>query len=440
MRAWRGRVGGLSVIAALVVSGGTAGSVTLPATERVSVDVTGGDADAASSDAATSGTGRFVAFVSAASDLVPDDGNGVHDVFVRDLATGVTARVSVDAQGGDAEWGGRSPSISADGRLVAFISFSSDLVPGDGNGQVDVFVRDLRAGTTRRVSLDAHGSEPDGNSYLPALSPDGRFVGFVSDATDLVVDDGNGARDVFLVDLVTGETTRVSVDRQGADGNDGSGGQGPSISAGGRYVAFDSSASDLVPGDGNGRQDVFVRDMATGRTRRASVDMGGGDPDALSFGPAITADGRHVAFDSMATDLVPDGHDVDIRVNVYVRDLVAGTTTKVSVDSEGGHADGHSQAPSISADGRYVAFDSTATDLAPPAGANPGRKDVFVRDLAAGTTTMVSTDHTGANPNAASWEPAISGDGRYVAFTSDALRMVAGDRNGLSDVFSRRLS
>src|SRR5262245_37962878 len=203
----------------------------------------------------------------------------------------------------------------------------------------------------KEASVDRRGLDPPGESWVPSVSPDGRYVAFHSFARNLVVGDGNGLVDVFVRDLVAGTTVRASVDDAGGDAN------GPSyyasISADGRFVAFMSFASDLVPGDGNGVPDVFVRDLVAGTTVRASVDALGGDPDGDSTTPAITPDGRYVAFASSANDLVPGDHNGSF--DVFVRDLMAGTTARVSVDVGGRDTNGNSYQAAITPDGSFVA-------------------------------------------------------------------------------------
>jgi Tol biopolymer transport system component len=282
-------------------------------------------------------------------------------------------RVSVDIGGGDPNGSSFGGSISADGRYVAFESTASDLVAGDGNGLTDVFVRDLLVDATARVSVDIGDSDPDGAGYRPSISGDGRFVTFESVASDLVPGDGNLSRDVFVRDLVMPATRRVSVDTGDGDANGAS--SAASMSADGRYVAFQSVASDLVLGDGNGVTDVFVRNLASQTTIRASVDTQGGDAELGGTWPSIDAHGKHVAFSSFSSDLVPgDGCCSD----VFVRDISAGTTTRASVDTEGGDPNGDSQRAAISGLGRYVAFDSYASDLV--VGYDPtGQLDVFIR-------------------------------------------------------------
>jgi Tol biopolymer transport system component len=401
-----------------------------PRTVRATVDTGGGDSNGNSSTA-SSARELAVAFESLASDLVVGDGNGDRDVFVRDLAAGTTVRASVDIAGGDPNGASSDPSLSADGQFVAFSSSASDLVPGDGNGTDDIFVRDLVAGTTIRASVDVAGGDPNGSSFSPSISPDGGLVAFASSASDLVPGDGNGGSDVFLRELAAGITTRVSVDTGGGDPNGSS--EAPAINATGRFVAFHSFASDLVSGDGNFATDVFVRDLVAGPTIRASVDTAGGDPDGSSLSPSISDTGRFVAFQSIASDLVPgDGNGA---TDVFVRDLRAGLTTRASVDTAGGDANSASQSASIDAAGRRVAFDSFASDLV--VGDGNGATDVFIRNVATGTTIRASVDTAGGDPDGFSDSPSISPTGRFVSFQSGASDLVPGDGNRLIDIFAR---
>src|SRR5690606_33451585 len=228
--------------------------------------------------------GRYVAFTSGASNLVGGDTNGVSDVFVHDRRTGRTTLVSRSTAGVQGNNFSTGAAISADGRYVAFGSFASNLVPGDTNGTWDVFVHDRQTGVTTRVSVDSNGTEGNLPSSSPAISADGRFVAFQSDSTNLVPNDSNAATDVFLHDRQTGSTVRASIAANGADPNGSS--TGASLSATGRFIAFGSSASNLVPGDTNAAGDVFVYDRQTGTTSRVSVNssrvQGNGDSGAAS--------------------------------------------------------------------------------------------------------------------------------------------------------------
>jgi Tol biopolymer transport system component len=381
-----------------------------------------------------SADGRYVAFWSYATNLVPGNTNAYSDIFVRNRQTGTTERVSIDSAGVEGNNASLSPSISADGRYVAFQSYATNLVPGDTNGYPDIFVRDRQSGLTSLVSIDSAGAQGNGGSYSPSLSADGRFVAFWSEASNLVPVDANGTRDIFVRDRQSGRTSLVSVDSTGAQANGES--LSPSISADGRFVAFESRATNLVPGDSNASRDVFVRDRQGGVTTRVSVDSAGAEVVYDSTGPSISADGRYVAFQSDATNLVPG--DTNGYPDIFVRDRQVARTIRVSVDSAGAQGNGPSglsPAVSISADGRHVLFASAATNLVP--GDTNATADVFVHDLRSGQTRRVSVDTGGMEGNSYSYPGTISSDGRWATFGSPATNFVPGDTNGYPDVFVR---
>jgi Tol biopolymer transport system component len=342
----------------------------------------------ASVSAVLTADGRYVAFASEATNLVAGDTNIFRDIFVRDLSTGKTERVSVHTDGTEAVNGhSSSPSISADGRYVAFESQALNLVGGDTNGFLDIFVHDREKHTTIRVNVSTEKYQAlGGQSYHPSISGDGRYVVFVSDATNLVPGDTNKVPDIFVHDRVKGTTKRVSVASDGAEGIGGASTQ-PAISADGRYVAFVSEATNLVPGDTNGLADIFVHDMDKGTTERVNVATGGAQTvGGHSFYPALSADGRLVAFLSDAANLVPK--DTNGSWDIFVHDRQTGTTERLSVASNGTQGDAGSARPSISADGRYVAFESGASNLVPDD--TNGVVDIFVHDRQTKKTARVS--------------------------------------------------
>ena len=355
-------------------------------TERVSVASDGTEGNNSSSGPAISADGRHVAFNGTASNLVPGDTNWDNDIFVHDRATGATQWVSMASDGTEANGFSLAPSMSSDARYVAFLSGASNLVPGDTNGRNDVFVHDRETGVTERVSVASGGTEGDGYSEWPSVSADGRYVAFQSGASNLVPGDTNLAADVFVHDRETGTTERVSVASDGAQGSgvcpivsaarDCVSSQIPAISADGRHVAFQSAAANLIPGDTNAHWDVFVHDRETGTTERVSVASDGADGNDGSFNPAISADGRHVAFEGLASNLIPG--DSISTYDVFVHDRATGTTERVSVASDGTEGNIWSVVPAISADGRHVAFGSFAANLVP--GDTNAHWDVLVRD------------------------------------------------------------
>jgi Tol biopolymer transport system component len=412
-----------------------------PITARVNVSTVGGQARGSTYGAALSADGRFVAFASAANTLVPNDRNGQIDVFVRDLLTSRTTRVSVSSAGAESNGASGKPSISADGHIVAFPSNATNLVRGDTNGTQDIFVRDLSSGTTRRVSIGTAG-ESNGSSLAPVVSADGRMVAFSSDASNLVPDDKNGTMDVFVADLLRRRTIRVSVGRHGESHGRS---EVSSITAHGAIVAFRSFAPNLVPGDTNGLADVFVRTWRTGATERVNVSSAGAQANGVTFRGNLSANGRFVGFRSRADNLVPD--DTNDALDVFVVDIATHHTRRISVSTDGAEADARrvheyvrdnkfASRPFLSADGRYAAFTSRAANLVPADG--NGLPDVFVYDLRTGRTVRVSTPRQGRDANGASLVSGITADGQLVLFQSFANNLVPRDTNGRKDVFVRR--
>jgi Tol biopolymer transport system component len=412
-------------------------------TTRVSVNSAGASGNPCSGCSSNlpisiSATGRFVAFSDNAPNLVEGDRNFRYDVFVRDRVRGQTTRVSVGSAGAEANDDSFFPSISANGRFVAFLSFASNLVPGDTNHRPDVFVRDRKRGQTTRVSVNSAGEEAnDGSIWLPAISDNGRVVAFFSRSTNLVPNDHNGIADFFVRDLKRDETTRVSVSSAEAEQAPGTGAEElgivPAISHNGRFVAFFSASPNLVPNDRNDTDDIFVRDRKRGETTRVSVSSTGAEGNDTSlFYPSISANGRFVAFTSWASNLVAgdeNGHAED----VFVRDRKRGVTTRVRENNRSGGL--YSGIPSISANGRFVAFESPAPDLVK--GDRNQAVDVFLRDRKRGKTTLLSVSSEGTQGNSDSSFPAISANGHFVAFSSLASNLVAGDRHNTADTFVR---
>ncbi|MBI3930042.1 MAG: hypothetical protein HY319_31170 [Armatimonadetes bacterium] len=406
----------------------------------------------------TSANGAITSFHSPLNNLVAGD-TGFVDVFVRDVAAGVTERVSVTNAGGQPNHDSVRGGLSPNGRFVVFASRASNLVAGDTNGRPDIFVRDRQLGTTTIISVASDESLSNGDATLggvtesAGVTDDGRFVVFENTASNLAGTDTNGVRDVFMRDTQAPGTTELISVKAGGGNQAGNGVSfWASMSNDARYVAFESSASDLVAGDTNGVIDCFVRDRQTGTTVRISVSSGGVEGDKRSVRPFISANGRFVAFLSDATNLVPG--DTNGGFDVFVRDLVNGTTSRVSVATGGGQSAGGGlwnppEAPanyllccSISGDGRYVSFDSTASDLvAGDTNRVPPRSgiDSFVHDRLTQQTIRVSLGPTGNEANHDAGVPCISDDGRYVVFTSLASNLTVPAQPGfLFDVFRSR--
>jgi Tol biopolymer transport system component len=399
-------------------------------TRLVSVGTDGTQGNDNSDSPSLSADGRYVAFSSDASNLVSDDTNDTYDIFVYDTVANTTRRVSVGDNGIQANEGSYLPSISADGRYVAFVSGASNLVSGDTNGESDIFVYDTVANTTRIVSVGDNGIQANFFSFDPSISADGRYVAFYSYASNLVSGDTNNRDDIFVYDTVANTTRIVSVDDNGTQGIGGS--FSPSLSADGRYVAFQSDASNLVSGDTNGTYDIFVYDRVANTTRIVSVDDNGTQGNGDSFSPSLSADGRYVAFVSKASNLVSG--DTNNRDDIFIYDTVANTTRIVSVDDNGTQGNNTSYSPSLSADGRYVAFQSAASNLV--SDDTNDTYDIFVYDTVANSTRIVSVGDNGTQGNDFSGGfPSISANGRYVAFNSYASNLVNGDTNNATDIF-----
>jgi Tol biopolymer transport system component len=435
------------LLAATILAGALAipaAAASPPTTTRVSVSSAGAQADRDTYAAAISADGRYVVLNSIARNLVPGDTNDASDVFVHNRVSGQTTRISVSTGGLQGNGSSDSAAMSANGRYIVFASTASNLVDGDTNHASDVFLHDQASGVTTRLSVSRSGRQANGPSAMPAISADGRYVAFQSFASNLVRGDTNGLTDAFVRDLATGKTTRVSLTSRGRQARCNIGyceSTEPVLSEHGRYVAFQSSATNLVRHDTNRLGDVFVRDRRTGKTTRMSVDsrgrQGGGDrTNNGSNAPAISGNGRYVVFHSADSNLVRG--DTNGVFDIFVHDRRTGRTTRVSVSSSGAQANQESLgAVSISSDGRYIAFTSLASNLV--AGDANEITDVFLRDDAAGTTTLASLGQAGNQGDDASSATgvAFSANDRYLAFSSWAANLVVGDTNIVADAFVR---
>ncbi|HZS62006.1 MAG TPA: hypothetical protein VFA43_22230 [Gemmatimonadaceae bacterium] len=437
--------------------------------------------------------GRFVLFDSSATDLAPNDINGYQDVFVRDLVSGTTTLVSVNRAGsgtGDSESAGIA--ISANGRFVLFESFAIDLVDVRSKRRLNVFVRDLKAGTTSLVSVNRAGTAAArGLSGGLALSPSGRFAVFISNSTNLTRNDKDdlfdlfvrdtkaqktalvsveltdkpserlrsipdqdgrfvlfngaghytpygtpGGGGIYVRDLRTATTTLVTLDREGTAGANGYS-DAVAMTPNGRFVLFDSQASDLVKNDSGFGFDAFVRDVTKETATLVSVNRTGTGPaNGESNARGISSGGRFVVFGSRATDLVDN--DSNESPDVYVRDMATSITSLVSVNLSGTSSGVLALPQAISSNGRFVLFGSWANDLVPVDGNT--NFDVFVRDLRSQTTTLVTMNRMGAGgANHSSGPVAISRNGRFVLFNSYATDLIATDTTPAQNVFVRRM-
>lgn len=394
--------------------------------------VTGGNLDSM----AISADGRYVVFASSATNLVPNDTNAWNDIFLRDRLLNTTVRVNVGAGGVEANQTSANPTISRDGRYIAYESAATNLVSTATSGN-QTFRYDTLASSTAHVSRSTGGAQGNSSSTNPVISNDGRYVAFMSLATNLVTGDTNARSDAFRRDVTSNVTIRVSVSNAGGQGNQTeTREQGPSISGDGRYVLFRSNATNLVTGDTNAASDLFVRDVTGATTGRISLTNAGGQANSSSSMGRISNDGRYVAFFSLSTNLVAG--DTNSAEDVFVRDRTLSTTARVSVSNSGIQTPAGelgSNAPSISDDGRYVVFTSYATNLV--AGDTNGVADTFMRDRSGNTTTRVSVSNTGVQGDDYHNMGVISGNGLFVGFVSSSTNLVTNGYNGLSQAFVR---
>lgn len=396
--------------------------------EKVSVHTNGTAANSVSQGSFISSDGRYVVFESSASNLVSDDTNNRTDIFLRDRDNGTTIRISVDNNGVEGNANSSNPAISADGRYVVFSSHASNLIAGDTNSTFDIFLYDIQADTLERVSLDSGGLEGNDSSSGPSISSDGRYVAFESSATNFVAGDTNATSDIFVKDRQTGAIDRVSVSSAGLEANSLS--SRSNISANGEYVVFQSLASNLVDVDGGG-YDIFVRDLQNSTTERVSISADGGvlnttyvynissngryipmvftytipyagnidrvfyydrDTDTMhrvstdisgfggnasSFGPFISSDGQYIVFHSMATNLVND--DTNGVTDLFLYNMNTSVIERISVNDVGVQGSGTVSLPSISSDGSFVTFRSSDTNIV--SGDTNGFADIFVLRL-----------------------------------------------------------
>ena len=417
----------------LPASPASATSQKIPVTALISVATTGTTGSGASVGSALSYQGNFVAFASSANNLVAGDTNGVDDVFVRTTLAATTQRVSVSTAGVPGNGDSDQPSISFDGRYVAFRSAATNLVPGDTNGKTDIFLRDLRNKTTTRVSVTNNGAgqTTGGDASQPTVSDDGTLVSFQSGSPNVVDFDLNNKTDVFVRDIPGNSTDIVTVTSNEVALN--AGGDAPAMSGNGRYVVFQSGTTQ-VGVDTNGFQDIFLRDRALGTTERVSIASNGDPSDGDSYFPTVSGDGRYVAFQSMAKDLTP-AVDAPNDFDVFRRDRSAVTTELVSRTDADQPGNKGGTGPAISSDGNLVAFSSDSTNLV--SGDTNARTDVFVRNMSATTTVRSSVKTAGGQLDELTFGPSISPDGSAVSFPTLSAQGYDKDTNNTFDVYLR---
>ncbi len=403
-----------------------------PETWRISINETVEQANNSSSTPQVSATGQFVVYSSHASNLVKNDSNQSDDIFVYDQATKKHTRVSVNSEGEQANGGSWSPSISANGRYIVFHSVASNLVPNDTNKAIDIFLHDRMKGKTTRVNLNQKGEQANDHSYYATISANGNHIAFQSTASNLVEQDTNKKSDIFVFKRTTGVLSRISVNSDGEQADNYS--YSASISADGRYIAFGSTASNLLSMHGNKKHNkghIFVHDQHTATTTQVSINRHGQPANSYSYYPSISGDGQSIAFRSEATNLV-DNDDNGFS-DSFVYDLQHRTITRVNVSSLGQQANSETRDPVMSANGRYVVFQSNADNLV--ADDDNHIADIFVHDRQTGTTRRVNISCSGKQANDVSYTPSLSEQGTYIVYTSDATNLGVGDSNKERDIF-----
>ncbi|MEL7228481.1 MAG: hypothetical protein AAGK38_01040 [Pseudomonadota bacterium] len=384
-------------------------------------NATGGRANADAVEPDISADGRLIVFESQASDYVAGDTNGLRDIFLHDTETGTTTIISKAADGTSNSAGGRHPEISADGQFIVFESSSNNLVDNDTNIKRDIFLHNRITGETTLVSKATDGTQGNGGSFSATISADGKFIAYSSDATNLVANDTNGSRDVFLYDVENGTTTLVGVD---SNGNQASESDGASLSADGSLVSFLSFDSSLIPGESGFTGNVFVHNTNTGETNRASQSEAGTGTNSSSKQATLSNDGQFIVFESKAVTFLSDDPNewaTDAFTDVFRKDLSTGEIIQVSLQADGSHPGGTSELADISGDGRYVVYNDAAGDVIP--GDNNRTSDVLVLDTHTGQRALVSVASDGTQGDQFVVDSAISADGSRIVFTTRASNL-----------------
>jgi Tol biopolymer transport system component len=426
----------LAPLAALLAAPSPSGATTTSITTSLTTAQGSGPKVSFSFRPWVSSDGHYVAFDSDSPNLVPGDTNRVRDIFVYDRDNGTVELVSKGPGGKQSNGDSQRPTLSSDGRYVTFWSAADNLADGDTNKVTDCYVHDRQTHETIRIDLGPADVQANGECARPVISGDGKLVAFESAATNLEKPsvlgkstDTNKSRDVFVRDLIAGTTTRVSVSTEGKQGTGES--VRPSISANGRFIAFQSDAA-LQSDDTNKKTDVYVHDLDSKETTRISIGPGGVEGNGGSFSPSLSADGRLVTYWSNAAGLV--ANDSNKVGDVFLFDRNDGSTARISEGPGDEQGDGMSSDPAISPDGRFVAFWSGATNLVPDD--TNGKRDIFLYSHDTGSLTRVSLADDGTQGDGDSFSPNIGAGGNLVAFDSAAKTLVPDDHKTKgSDIF-----
>lgn len=398
---------------------------------RISVAVDGaqGNADSVISHD-ISADGNLIVFSSWASNLVPNDTNDESDIFLYNRLTCAISRLSISTTNEQANSSSIDVSISNDGRFVAFTSFADNLIPGTPDHSAQIYVRDLQMDTLTMASVTSDEVPGSSISSMPFLSMDGRYVSFTTWST-LSPDDMDSDYDIYVRDLLLGETILASVNSDGVKANGRT--IGGFLSVDGRYVLMDSEGTNMVEDDTNGALDSFVRDLLTGTTMRVSLSVSNEEIPIGTGAGGISSDGRYVVLTDASNAMIPN--DNNNVYDVFIHDIATGNKRLISKAMNGGVGDGHSEAlivPSISDNSRFAVFNSLASDLVPDDTNN--REDSFLYDLFTQKLYLISRAADGTLGNGASEYPTVSANG-YVVFVSQATNLVPGDTNGVADTF-----
>ena len=392
---------------------------------RVSVTSSGGQLTPYSQAYGISGNGRYVTFTTTSPEL--NGGTNLkNQAYVYDYDTGNVTRISESTNGGAANSYSFAAGITYDGSRAVFLSQATDIVTGISSSKKNVYVRDIENGTSSVASITASGTIGNGQSPWAAISDDVNIVAFETASTNLAPSDTNGVNDIFLKNMATGELTLISR-TSSAEANDQS--IHPSISSNGRVVAFLSDASNLVPNDTNATTDAFIYDVDTGTLQRVSVSSSGAESNGTTTGVSISANGRYVAFTSAGTNLVAG--DTEGYVDVFVRDLLTNTTVRASATSTGSGFAGLNRAPTISGDGRYVVFESESSAQRQVTGSD---FDIYRKDMETGEVRQIDIDLDNKSFYTSYW-PLIDNAGNRIAFSSFMSNLVSNDTNGQVDAF-----
>lgn len=423
----------LSVLLLLQSAGAVFAAVNVASLTRVNETTDGSEANSHSGDAGISEDGRYIVFESYANNLVSGDTNGAADIFLKDQTLSTTTRISVASDGTQGNSSSLNPALSSDGRYVVFESGATNLVSDDLNGKWDIFMKDIQTGTTSRISVASSEAESDGDSQDAKISSDARYVVFESTANNLgAVSDENTFRDVFVRDLTLETTTLISLSTSGITSGNGVS-QNPSISADGTFIVYESNSTDLVASDTNGQYDAFLYDQTTGTSELISQAGDGTQGDGGSYDPDVSEDGRYVVFSSTTSTLV-DG-DTSTDQEVFLKDRNTGGMTRLALAGDGTEGNGISYDPVITDDAAYVAFTSAASNLV--SDDTNDTTDVFVYDFLNERLSRVSVTQSGQNGNNSAYGAFIASDGSAVLFLSYATNMITGeeDEEERADVF-----